>query len=517
MRTEDRVLELLEESRGKAVSGERLAEMLGISRTAGWKHIKALKEKGYEISSGSNRGYELIESIDVFSTKSVMDELADEAGGYTGRIGIEIEVRDEVTSTNALLKDMAAKGALEGRVLIAKRQTEGRGRLGRNFFSPKNGIYLSILLRPDMDFREAMLLTTIAAVAVVEAVREVTGRDTGIKWVNDVYLEGRKICGILTEAVTDVESGRLSYAVVGIGVNITKPSEDAFPDELKDIAGFVYDDEEPPKGVMSRLSAAIVKNYFKYYEKLPEHRFMESYKKYQILINKDIFVITPEGKKKARAYGVDDEARLLVEYEEGGKEALFTGEVSVREAGDERKNMPKFKKTKSMIMLFLCIGVLALFTGCKPEDGKLANNINSLVEKVKDKGYVFIADDTEFVIGEDPTDSINKLDAKSDTFEAPSCAMQGEDKVYTYSGFTLTVHAESKKGPYKLMSILLTDDSVQTAEGIYIGKSRKDVEEVYGTKKKKLSEYVYKKGVMELSFIFAKDKVVSIEYREKGE
>ena len=517
MRTEDRVLELLEESRGKAVSGERLAEMLGISRTAVWKHIKALKEKGYEIGSGSNRGYELIESIDVFSTKSVMDELADEARGYTGRIGIEVEVRDEVTSTNALLKDMAAKGALEGRVLIAKRQTEGRGRLGRNFFSPKNGIYLSILLRPDMDFREAMLLTTIAAVAVVEAVREVTGRDTGIKWVNDVYLEGRKICGILTEAVTDVESGRLSYAVVGIGVNITKPSEDAFPDELKDIAGFVYDDEEPPKGVMSRLSAAIVKNYFKYYEKLPEHRFMESYKKYQILINKDIFVITPEGKKKARAYGVDDEARLLVEYEEGGKEALFTGEVSVREAGDERKNMPKFKKTKSMIMLFLCIGVLALFTGCKPEDGKLANNINSLVEKVKDKGYVFIADDTEFVIGEDPTDSINKLDAKSDTFEAPSCAMQGEDKVYTYSGFTLTVHAESKKGPYKLMSILLTDDSVQTAEGIYIGKSRKDVEEVYGTKKKKLSEYVYKKGVMELSFIFAKDKVVSIEYREKGE
>ena len=345
MRTEDRVLELLEESRGKAVSGERLAEMLGISRTAVWKHIKALKEKGYEISSGSNRGYELIESIDVFSTKSVMDELADEAGGYTGRIGIEIEVRDEVTSTNALLKDMAAKGALEGRVLIAKRQTEGRGRLGRNFFSPKNGIYLSILLRPDMDFREAMLLTTIAAVAVVEAVREVTGRDTGIKWVNDVYLEGRKICGILTEAATDVENGRLSYAVVGIGVNITKPSEEDIPDELKDIAGFIYDDKEPPKGVMSRLSAAIVKHYFNYYEKLPEHSFMESYKKHQILINKDIFVITPEGKKKARAYGVDDEARLLVEYEDGKEEALFTGEVSIREVGNEKKNMPKFNKS----------------------------------------------------------------------------------------------------------------------------------------------------------------------------
>ena len=515
MRTEDRVLELLEESRGKAVSGERLAELLGISRTAVWKHIKALKEKGYEISSVSNRGYELIESPDVFSTESVMEELAGKENVYKGKIRIEAEVRDEVTSTNAILKDMAAGGEPEGRVIIAKRQTDGRGRLGRNFFSPKNGIYLSILLRPDMDYREAMLLTTIAAVAVVEAVREVTDRDTGIKWVNDVYLDGRKICGILTEAATDVESGRLSYAVVGIGVNITKPSEEDIPDELKDIAGFVYDDKEPPKGVMSRLSAAIVKNYFKYYEKLPEHSFMESYKKHQILLDKDIFVITPEGKKKARAYGVDDEARLLVEYEEGGKEALFTGEVSVREAGDERKNMPKFKKP--IIMLLLCIGVLATVTGCKPEDGKLANNINSLVEKVKDKGYVFIADDTEFVIGEDPTDSINKLDAKSDTFEAPSCAMQGEDKVYTYSGFTLTVHAESKNGPYKLMSVLLTDDSVQTAEGIYIGSTREDVENTYGEQKEKGSEYVYKKGVMELSFIFAKDKVVSIEYREKGE
>ena len=517
MRTEDRVLALLEESKGRAISGERMAEVLGISRTAVWKHIKALKEKGYEISSVSNRGYELIESLDVFSTKSVMDELADEVRGYTGRIGIEVEVRDEVTSTNALLKDMAAEGAPEGRVLIAKKQTLGRGRLGRNFFSPKNGIYLSILLRPNMDFREAMLLTTIAAVAVVDAVREVTGKNTGIKWVNDVYLESKKICGILTEAATDVENGRLSYAVVGIGVNITKPSEEAIPWELKDIAGFVYDEEEPPKGVMSRLTASIVKNYFKYYERLPEHSFMESYKKYQILINKDIYVITPDGKKKARAYGVDDEARLLVEYEGAGKEALFTGEVSVREAGSEVENMPKFKKTKNALIILLCLGIFGFVAGCNRQESKLATNINSLVEKVKDSGYVFVVNNAEFIIGENPENSINKLDAKSELFEAKSCAMQGDDKVYTYSGFTLTVHSESEKGQKKLMSILLTDDSVQTVEGIYIGKSREEVEKAYGEQKEKGSEYIYKKGVMELSFIFAKDKVVSIEYREQGE
>ena len=322
MKTADKVLDLLEKNRGKAISGERLAEVLGISRAAVWKHIKALKEEGYEISSVSNKGYELMDSGDVFSTKSVMDELIGEEYGYKGKIKLEAEVRDEVTSTNALLKDMAADGADEGRVLIAKKQTAGRGRLGRNFFSPKNGIYLSMLLKPDMEFR----------------------KDTGIKWVNDVYLEGKKICGILTEAVTDVENGKLSYAVVGIGVNITKPSDENFPKELRDIAGFVYDGEEPPKGIMSKLAASIIKNYFKYYEKLPEHSFMEYYKKHQTLLNKDIFIITPEGSVKARALGVDDKARLLVKYEDGKEEALFTGEVSVREAGSEKQNIPEFKK-----------------------------------------------------------------------------------------------------------------------------------------------------------------------------
>ena len=173
--------------------------------------------------------------------------------------------------------------------------------------------------------------------------------------------------------------------------------------------------------------------------------------------------------------------------------------------------------TKSTLMVLLFIGMLSLVTGCKPDEGKLATNINSLVEKVKDRGYVFVVKDTEFVIGEDPTGNINKLESESDTFEAPSCAMQGEDKVYTYSGFRLLVHAENKKGPYKLMSVLLTDDSTQTEEGIYIGKSRKEVESIYGEQKEKGSEYIYKKGIMELSFIFSKDKVVSIEYREQGE
>ena len=152
-------------------------------------------------------------------------------------------------------------------------------------------------------------------------------------------------------------------------------------------------------------------------------------------------------------------------------------------------------------------------TGCKSGKNMVANNITSVVEKNMDKGYVFRIKDTEFIIGEDPTEKIEKLSVASDSFSAPSCAMQGEDKIYTYSGFTLTANSENKESPDKLISILLTDDSVQTKEGLFIGQTRDKVEKIYGKKKKKENEYIYKKGRMELSIIFEKDKVISIEYR----
>lgn len=164
-------------------------------------------------------------------------------------------------------------------------------------------------------------------------------------------------------------------------------------------------------------------------------------------------------------------------------------------------------------MFSLCIGTATLVTTCKSGKNTVATNITSVVEKNMDKGYSFKIKDVEFFIGEDPTEKIEKLGEASDSFSAPSCAMQGEDKIYTYSGFTLTANSESKDNSVKLISILLTDDSVQTKEGLYIGQTRKDVEKLYGKKKKKENEYIYKKGRMELSIIFEADKVVSIEYR----
>lgn len=164
-------------------------------------------------------------------------------------------------------------------------------------------------------------------------------------------------------------------------------------------------------------------------------------------------------------------------------------------------------------IISFCAGMTLVVTGCKSGKNMVANNITSVVEKNMDKGYVFRIKDTEFIIGEDPTEKIEKLGVASDSFSAPSCAMQGEDKIYTYSGFTLTANSENKESPDKLISILLTDDSVQTKEGVFIGQTRDKVEKIYGKKKKKENEYIYKKGRMELSIIFEKDKVISIEYR----
>lgn len=339
-KTVSEILKILEMKKGRAISGEEIARELNITRSAVWKNIKRLKMEGYKINSTNNKGYELTEENDIFSGESILAEI------LTGpEIGLEtkfkIELREEVGSTNSVLKQKAREGGEEGYILVAKKQTEGRGRLGRSFFSPKKGIYLSFILRPKLAFHESLLLTTIAAVSVCDTIREVTGKEVGIKWVNDVYLDGKKICGILTEAEANVENGFLSYAVVGIGLNLTEP-EEGLGEDLKDIAGFLFDKEDAPQGVMTKLTASILRHYFYYYENLSERLFMKVYQENQILVGKEIFVITPDQKKKARVLGVDDEARLMVEYENGEKESLFTGEVSVREVGSEEQNQPKF-------------------------------------------------------------------------------------------------------------------------------------------------------------------------------
>ncbi len=246
--------------------------------------------------------------------------------GFAGKI--DLEIRETVGSTNTVVKELAEQGAPEGTVLIADRQTAGRGRLGRSFHSPSGtGLYMSILLRPGFSAEDALSITTAAAVAVAAAVEKVTGETAKIKWVNDVYLRGRKICGILTEAAADLSSGGLRYAVLGIGVNVLEP-EGGFPEEISDVAGALFA-KAPETDVRAALAAEILNFFWEYYKALPVRTFLSEYKRRSLLTGMEIAFTRGNEQSRGTVLGIDDKARLLVELDNGGTEAFSAGEVQI--------------------------------------------------------------------------------------------------------------------------------------------------------------------------------------------
>ena len=267
-----------------------------------------------------------------------MDALSEAYIKRYSNSGIEVIVKDKVTSTNTLLKEYAAlnPGDKTDKVMIASEQTMGKGRRGRAFYSPdSSGVYLSFLLHPHVDISDAMNLTTLAAVAVSEAVDEVSGLKTGIKWVNDIYLNGKKICGILTECPSSV-NGKVDYVVVGIGINVCRPKE-GFPESIANIAGALFDDEdEPADDLKNRLCVGIIDKFDHYYKDLPEKSYIDEYRNRSFLIGKDVYIVRPDDYERTeeaeavRVLGIDDECRLHVRYKDGSEKYLFSGEVSVK-------------------------------------------------------------------------------------------------------------------------------------------------------------------------------------------
>lgn len=325
MEISDHILHILRESQ-YAVSGESIASQLGVSRSGVWKAVKKLREDGYWIEATTNKGYRLISESGVLSPENIRRRLG------PGMEGIEIDLRDEVTSTNTVLKELAERGRPEGLVLIAENQVNGKGRLGRSFYSPKgSGLYMSILLRPDLPSEDSPAITTAAAVAVAEAVRAVTGKETRIKWVNDVYLDGKKICGILTEAAIDFENRKLNYAVLGIGVNILEPPG-GFPPEISEVAGALYKDESP-EGAMTKLAAEILNRFFRFYRALPDRSYMGAYKKLSLLTGMEITFQQGRETWEGTVLGIDDEAHLLVRLASGEEKAFGAGEVTIMKKG----------------------------------------------------------------------------------------------------------------------------------------------------------------------------------------
>ena len=220
---------------------------------------------------------------------------------------------------------LAKQGYPELTVVIADKQTDGYGRMGRSFFSPESsGLYMSIILRPKISPDKALYITTAAAAAVSQAIEDICNKTTGIKWVNDVFIDNKKVCGILTEA--GYSSDKLDYAILGIGVNIYTPPS-GFPDDIKDIAGSVLD---TPSDIKDSLINRIIQKFIGYYNNLEAKEFLSYYRQKSIVIGKTVNVIKQGSSYKARVISIDDEFRLVVEDEAKRSIALDSGEISIR-------------------------------------------------------------------------------------------------------------------------------------------------------------------------------------------
>ena len=319
MSTKDDVLAALM-ALDEPISGERLARRLGVSRNSVWKAIEQLRQDGYAIDAATNRGYLLAEAPDRISIPGIQKWLRAQS------IGTRMELHEALDSTNNRAKALAATGAPHGYLVIAESQSGGKGRMGRSFFSPEHsGVYITYILRPDVTAEKAVMITSMAAVAVARAIETVADVAVAIKWVNDLYIGGRKVCGILSEASMDFESGQLEYAVLGIGVNVAAMD---FPEALRPIATSI-ENECGQRVSRSRLIAEISNQLDVLYGQLESAEFMAESRARSNVIGRDVWVIRGDERYEAHVTDIDDQGRLVVQTPSGVKR-VGSGEVSLR-------------------------------------------------------------------------------------------------------------------------------------------------------------------------------------------
>ena len=318
------IVEMLKNAGGDFISGESIAGKLGISRTAVWKHVQKLRENGYEILSREKRGYKLKDAPDLLLPSEI------QIGLNTKVIGARMEYHPCVDSTNQVAKKLAYHGAEEGTIVVAEEQTGGKGRLERNFFSPRGkGIWFSIILRPKFLAKDAPKCTLMAAVAVAEAMNRF-GLKAQIKWPNDIMFDGRKLVGILTEISGEI--GKITYIVVGVGINVNI-DRDEFPEELRPIAASLSEinGEEIPRVEFFR---AVLEEFDKLYLEVNKSGFdkiIERWKKYNITLGKEVSVISAGDGKifTGKAVDLNSDGALVVETKRGLRE-VYAGDVSIR-------------------------------------------------------------------------------------------------------------------------------------------------------------------------------------------
>ncbi|MEI0529435.1 biotin--[acetyl-CoA-carboxylase] ligase [Brachyspira intermedia] len=319
----ENIISILESNKGLFISGEKLANDLNVSRAAVWKVIKSLKNEGYDILSVSNKGYALSKETDILSSKIIKDNMPK----YKDKFNFVIY--KTVESTNIVARGMAMNGADSGTVVIAEEQTSGYGRNGKSFFSPYGtGIYMSIILnlKKEKKIFNSSFITTAAAMAVSKSIEEISNENTQIKWVNDVFINGKKVCGILTEGAFSFEDGKLDYAVIGIGINVNFP-KNGFPEEINNIAVSI-NKMQNNKDIRNILIAKILERMYEYY--FNNVAFYDEYKKRSFLIGKKVSLNIDNEEHIVKVLDIDKTFALVAEFQDGKIDRIVSGSVNHR-------------------------------------------------------------------------------------------------------------------------------------------------------------------------------------------
>ena len=322
MNVRSELLATLAAAEGSYISGAALADKLGVSRNAVWKAVRALEADGFSITSVTSKGYKLNEDNNKLSAALILPLLK------TKELGRTLTVYDTVESTNNITKELDSNSAPNGTTTVADQQTAGRGRIGRSFVSPPgSGLYMSTLVRPKFSLEYAPMITAAAACAAAEAVEHLCGENVMIKWVNDLYMNGKKICGILTEASFGLEMRTLDCAVIGIGINV-RSVKDTFDEELLKTASSIED--ETGKVInRNKLCAEVLNRLENYMGRIENRTFLEEYRRREYLTGNMVTANIGNKTIVGEALGIDDNANLIVCTPDGEKIHLNSGEASL--------------------------------------------------------------------------------------------------------------------------------------------------------------------------------------------
>ncbi|MEI5993884.1 biotin--[acetyl-CoA-carboxylase] ligase [Candidatus Enterococcus mansonii] len=321
MSTKSQVLTLLMQQMPAFISGEEIAKKLSLSRTAIWKAINELKKEGHLISSSRNKGYRY-EPSDVLSAEGIQFALNPD----TPKLSIVVLDSSESTMKDAKLA--AINGEPSNTLIVADLQEASKGRFGRPFFSKAGvGIYMSMLLRPNQNFEEMAQYTVIMAVAIARAMDNLASVQTEIKWVNDIYINGKKVCGILSEAMSDVESGQISNVIIGMGINFSLKQRE-FPEELQEKATSLFQ-ENSPTITRNDLIAEIWNQFYSILDQLPDRTFLEEYRQKSFVLGKTVSFTQAGVDYKGIATTISEHGELVVKLDEGIEKVLSSGEISL--------------------------------------------------------------------------------------------------------------------------------------------------------------------------------------------